>query len=586
MAPKLIDTARGKGEIALREVLRVLETLWFAWRTRPRRPPRRPIVPPYINLRSPTRMFARIFYPIGLAVFCLIYGFFFALTAPYLIVPFSMPIIAMVLMAIWALPDRPHAPTKTIELFFSALLISLVLWPNYLALALPGLPWITVIRLTGFPMVFLFLVSLSTSREFRSELHQTLASVPWLWPAFFVFILTQFITLPFSKTVVGSLERALLQQVNWTCVFLVATWVCRAPGRVQRFVTMIVLPAIPIMAITILESREEHVVWSGLVPSFLKVDDPVAALILSSTVRGATGLYRSKATFSTPLGLAEYLALLTPFALHFIFGPYRFFTRLVGVVAMPLLFYCIRLTDARLGIVGYLVSVLLYLLYWGLLRLFRNRSDLFAAAVVYAYPAVFTIAGVAVMFVHRLSMIVFGSGAQAASNEARKNQLQMGLPKIMENPIGHGPGMSGIAMGYGAGEFITVDNYYLTLGMDYGVMGLFMFLAIFLLAISGGFRATLRASRLKDPEFTLLIPLSIALSAFLVIKLVFSQQDNHPLVFAMLGALVAMIWRVRSAAEEQPAVAPKPAHAPRPKPRSRLLAPAPGPAPARSPEWR
>jgi O-antigen ligase len=158
----------------------------------------------------------------------------------------------------------------------------------------------------------------------------------------------------------------------------------------------------------------------------------------------------------------------------------------------------------------------------------------------------------------------------------------MGIPHILENPLGHGPGGSGAAMGYSADAFITIDNYYLSLGLDYGFIGLFMFLAIFLLTITAGFRATLRASKLHEQELSLIIPLSIAMSEFLVIKLVFSQQDNHPLVFAMLGMLVALIWRAREATESNSAAAPNFAHAPRPKPRSKLLSP----APARSPEWR
>jgi hypothetical protein len=32
---------------------------------------------------------------------------------------------------------------------------------------------------------------------------------------------------------------------------------------------------------------------------------------------------------------------------------------------------------------------------------------------------------------------------------------------------------------------------------------------------------------------------------FFVIKSVFSQQDNHPLVFMMLGMVVALVWRIQ-----------------------------------------
>jgi O-antigen ligase len=372
-------------------------------------------------------------------------------------------------------------------------------------------------------------------------------------------------------------------------MFLIGAWVGRKPGRTQRYVILIMLLAIPIAALDIVEGREQKVLWAGHVPSFLKVDDPVAALILSAAIRGATGLYRVKTTFSTPLGLAEYLALLTPFALHMMFGQYRLLTRVTGLLLLPLIFYCIRLTDARLGIVGFLVSIMLYVLFWGLLRLFRNRTDLFAAAVVYAYPTFFTAAAGAVLFVHRINVLVFGGGAQAASNEARKNQLHMGIPKILENPIGHGPGGSGAAMGYAAGDFITIDNYYLTLGLDYGVIGLAMFLAMFLTVITAGVRATVRSAQIRDREITLLIPLSVAMSAFLVIKLVFSQPDNHPLIYAMLGLLVGLIYRVQAAnAEAIRATSIEAATSDAKKVKARSLVTARGPLSQlnRSPSWR
>ena len=505
------------------------------------------VMKPYTDLQRPLRKVMLLVLPVGLALFSLVYGFFFALTAPYLIVPFTVPVVVLVLLSVWALPDRAHAPTRSMELFFAALIISLVMWPNYLALSLPGLPWVTMLRLTGFPMAFLLLICLSTSESFRRELRQTLAAVPGLGPCLLLFILTQFVTVALSKEPAAALQRALVQQVNWTSVFMVSAWICRTPGRIERYVVLFMLLAVPIVAITLIENREHHVLWVGHVPSFLKVEDPTAALILTSSVRSATGLYRTKATFSTPLGLAEYLALLTPFAVHFAIGKFRPIVKLSGAVLIPILFYCIRLTDARLGVVGFLVSMLLYVLFWGLLRLKRDRRDLAAASIVYAYPAIFLAAATAVMTVHRLNVMVFGDGAQAASNEARKNQLHMGIPKILANPIGHGPGGSGPAMGYGAGEFVTIDNYYLTLALDYGLIGLLTFLAIFLITISASAQAGVRAASTNDSNLHNAVPLSIALSEFLVIKLVFSQQDNHVMVFTLLGMAVAMVYRSKLA---------------------------------------
>src|SRR5437868_3880661 len=40
-----------------------------------------------------------------LLLFCLIYGFAFAILAPYIVVPFAIPILIVLLLIIWAMPD-------------------------------------------------------------------------------------------------------------------------------------------------------------------------------------------------------------------------------------------------------------------------------------------------------------------------------------------------------------------------------------------------------------------------------------------------------------------------------------------------
>jgi hypothetical protein len=47
-------------------------------------------------------------------------------------------------------------------------------------------------------------------------------------------------------------------------------------------------------------------------------------------------------------------------------------------------------------------------------------------------------------------------------------------------------------------------------------------------------------------EYTMLIPLAIALFNFFVIKIVFSQQDNHAIVFMYLGMIVAFGSRINA----------------------------------------
>jgi len=497
-------------------------------------------------MRRPLRRIGRLLFPIGLSFFCLVYGFFFALTAPYLLIPFVIPILILVLLSIWALPDAPHAPLRAVEFCFAAVLISRVLWPNYLALELPGLPWITMLRLFGFPMAFLLLISLSTSANFRSEIHQSLRATPGLLTCVIGLAIMNFLTIPLSEHPASSLQLALLDLIYMVGMIVIGAWIARTPGRGARYIELLLMMAVPIMLITIVETRMQGVLWNGHVPSFLKVNDPAAIRALSDTTRGTTGEYRAKATFTTPLGLAEYLAVLTPFFIHKAFRARTAIVRILSALALPVSFFCIIATNARLGVVGFLVSVLLYLLFWGLTRFARDRRDIIGAAVVYGYPALSIAVLTAVLSIHRFRMMVLGGGEQASSNEARQSQLTMGIPKILQNPIGHGVGESGNAMGYAAGDFITVDNYYLTVSLDNGFAGLALFLAIFLTSIIASIRTLMKHPDLvRDEEISLLLPIAVSFSAFLVIKSVFSQTDSHMLLFALVGISTGLLYRAR-----------------------------------------
>src|SRR3546814_8761143 len=85
----------------------------------------------------------------------------------------------------------------------------------------------------------------------------------------------------------------------------------------------------------------------------LKIQDPVVQRVLEGSARAATGIHRIQATYTTSLGFAEFLALMTPFALHLVTCARRFWVRMAAACYLPVLFWAILLTDSRLGVVGY-----------------------------------------------------------------------------------------------------------------------------------------------------------------------------------------------------------------------------------------
>jgi O-antigen ligase len=300
---------------------------------------------------------------------------------------------------------------------------------------------------------------------------------------------------------------------------------------------------LPIFIISLLEFKNQNILWVGFVPNFLRVDD--ISHVLAAEFRNGFGAYRARATFSTALGLAEYMTLLIPFSIHNVVAAKLISTRVRHALYILMAYLSIEFSGSRLGFMGMMISILLYALLWGLTRWRKHRADLFAPALLLSYPAFFVAFVGASFFVRRIHNLVWGGGETAGSNEARKAQLRMAMPRVLENPIGHGAGMSGDAMGYAAGRFVTVDNYAITIALDYGLIGLICFFGMFLVAMWYAAKyAVLYLDKSRDPEAEYLLPLGVSLGVFVVVKLVLSQPDNHPIPFMMLGMIVALIYRL------------------------------------------
>jgi O-antigen ligase len=93
----------------------------------------------------------------------------------------------------------------------------------------------------------------------------------------------------------------------------------------------------------------------------------------------------------------------------------------------------------------------------------------------------------------------------------------------------------------------TIDSYFLLILLEYGVAGFLLFFGLFLVGIWQAGRALLE-TRVTSWETSLLAPLVIALGTWIIIKSVFAQPDNNPLIFAMLGMTSALAWRARQMA--------------------------------------
>ncbi|MCP9222059.1 O-antigen ligase family protein [Erythrobacter sp. LQ02-29] len=513
--------------------------------------PRAPVLAGY---RQPQRLRPRTLFAMALYAGVLIF-FGGALTyfGPSALLPLMAPLSILVLLIIWAMPDSERPPTRWVSFLTFGFVIALLAWPDYLALALPGLPWITAIRLTGVPLAVVFLISLSVSKAFRAHMSETLRATPITTVLVLTFALIATVSLAFSADPTTSLNKLVVAYLYWFLIFFASAWLFSKEGNVYKLACIIWIFVMVTTVIGLQEWRLQSVVWAGHIPDFLRIEDPAVQNILSAKSRSTTGIYRVQSKFTTPLGFAEYLALSTPFILFFLIFGRRWFVRLAAAATLALIFLSIQRTDSRLGAVGFFMSFLLFLAAWSVLRWSRVKESIIGPALTLAYPAVFAAFIASTFFVGRIQAMVWGTKAQSFSSQAREAQVQRGMPLIWAEPWGRGIGRGARELNYrNLGGGLTIDTYYLLIGLEFGVLGFLVYFGMFLSSAGYGAK-NLFAYRTR--EHLLLIPLIISVLNFVIVKSVFAQQENHPLMFMFLGAITALCWQIQRA--NQPIKAPQ-----------------------------
>ncbi|MGL4541280.1 MAG: O-antigen ligase family protein, partial [Polymorphobacter sp.] len=244
------------------------------------------------------------------------------------------------------------------------------------------------------------------------------------------------------------------------------------------------------------------------------------------------------------LTFAEFLALCMPIILHFIATTHSTRNRLLSLAGYALFTWGIWVSGSRLGVVGWFESHFLYLLFWSARRMYFNKSDMIAPALTYGFPAMFIGFWALVATWQRLRTKIFGTGAAKSSDDARRIQRDMAIPKILKHPIGYGSGQGARELNYRnpAGDG-SIDSYFLVLGLDYGILGFIGYFGFFL---SGAWTGLKSYFQTDDEEILLSGPLAMSLLVSAVIKLVLAQEQMQPLVFLFMGAIMALAYRHRA----------------------------------------
>lgn len=500
-----------------------------------------PVLPPFRqDMRPVTKLIVNLIVLAACLTLGVIYGFIFAVFPPFFLVYAAIPLAALAFLVIWALPEAEAVTFRPFTVAFMLTVGAKLLWPEYLAPNIPGLPAVSLGRISIVLLMLTMIVTLSMSRSAKTRLVEALAVLP-IWKILIALNVIQLYTIFLSVAPFRSFNQVLVTLQAWTGIYIASVIAFSIPRMREWFPRFLILTTLLLCLLGMAELKNQALLWSKNFPSFLRYDQVIAG-ILEPKFRD--GGYRVTTIYTTSLSFAEFLAFSSPFFLHNLLRARALRMRAFWVAANLLLVFTIFKTGARLGIVGLFAADAMYLMLWSFRRWrMHHKSDLIGPAMSLAFPAAAALFLVAMFTVDAVRYRTISGGSTGFSDDARWTQFEMAIPSIIKNPLGYGLGSSGDVIGFTTpGGQLTVDSYILTVLVDLGVAGLVLYAAMLFWTM---WRMGRIAFESREDGAFITAAVTGALASWITSKLVLSQADNDMLLFIMLGYATALAWQYR-----------------------------------------
>jgi len=491
----------------------------------------------------------RVGWPVALLLIAIVLGLTIAaLSERYFAILFG-PLALLIIVIFWAMPEPRTVPLHLAWWMLIGTFGLTMVWPSYIALRLPGMPWINLPRLLMAGFLVLWLYCLLNSAQMRRDLAQDHRDFKPAFLFLYGWIAMMILSIGVSRDPAESITRTINFQLSNTVAFFAVVSLVRTRWQIKLIAAVILCGGLFEMANGLIESRLQRIIWLDFNPPGFSVDETFVAGLLEGVWR--EGYYRVQGSFFVSLSYAEYLVLTLPFAYYFMLTAKNWLMRSLFISYIVLAAPAIYVSHSRLGVVGYFLVGLVYAGFFAMRSWNSSKTNLFGPILALLFPILIVTFLGALSVSNRLQDAMIGDGATQASDEGRAMQRKLAIPLIARSPIvGYGMAQGAIAVGYssanGAGTF---DNYILLVALDNGVPALICFLGLFGWCILKGSQSYFSS---RSDLSHIAAAISVYFIAFLVIRWVLAQQENHQFVMAVAGLLVSLL-RLEKA--DKPAVA-------------------------------
>lgn len=477
-----------------------------------------------------------------LVVLAIFTGVFIAAGGTQAISLVAAPIGIMAAMCLWLLPDVHKPANPPFYKLVTAYVVLLAAWPGYVAIALPGLPWITPPRLVLGILLIVMALQIAQFSEVRQRLKETILYDRMALYLYLGFWITSLIALPLAPSPSSTLTYGIMQEILALSPAIALIWaLSKDIMQLPKVLLALALCCVLTMVIAVIENIMQQPPWMNNIPSFMMVDSDLLATYLSDQARTGDPRYRIRSTFGVVLYYSQYLCMLLP-VLSFLMVRMRGSSRLVLFpLLVVLILHTIWYANARTASLALLLSV------FGsaglvLLRSAINRrgGDPFKALFQFVMlGAVVAALGLAVATSHRAQMYTIGGDQHAASNLVRDRQWKNTWEQVFNNPIGVGLGNSPLFVGTSGRNKQIVDSLYINMLVDVGPIGFLCFFGFYLRLAWLGLVVYIRA---RDELDEYAAPMTLGLIGFLVSAYVISFTDNN-YIGMIFGAAILILHR-------------------------------------------
>jgi hypothetical protein len=501
------------------------------------------ILPPYTRrVNSLRHLLSKVAVVMAIITVAIVMGFWIGIFAT-LVVPLFIGIIGVLfLIAMWMADDtEPDLRTAGAALFTAYCALS-VLWPGYLAIVIPGLPWVTPTRLILAAMAAVMLLQVSQSRVARDEIAGAVTGLTPAFVGYAALMILMMLTSGIASKPGDSLVFSFQQIMLWNMPFATALWLFHRPDMIVRTMRVLGISLLIVLLLTMAEYRNGLPVWIPHIPSFLQVDAPQMDAFLSSQTR-LDGSYRARGTFGVHLYYSQLLLMMLPFAVHWALDAVTPTRRGWAIAYLLCMLAVIWMNNTRTGTTGQLVVIAGMLGIFGLRHYLhtQNKLDMTAPALAVGVPAAAALVAALIAISPRLQTMTIGGTQHVGSDDVRAGQWQRAWSAVASNPFGYGSGESGPLTGRLKSGIWIVDSQWINFIVDYGILAALGW-ALFTGIVAGA--GVLIYLQKVDRSADLCGPAAVGIGSMMMTMYTISFVGNIPILLILIALVMATRHRL------------------------------------------